>query len=292
MEKILKIIYKTLFRIEQNKRKNIQLKFKEKQKEMEILKKKLESKKGSGCSVSGAKYEKKIYNIVKQCYLNEIPFNTQKENELAGSSSKNDIQCNFIEEQNIGIEVKKYNSPDWMQCSIKYNKQTNMWEITKMSKLPIICQNLFNNFINNLNLYDGEIPPFMKKPITHEEWIKIKQSTDKWDDKYFDIPSDSISKLYQAKGCNYIQISNGYGLFHLGNNICNFDIPLFILEQQIRIRTKIHKRINKNGFCNLSVTVACQPKDITKLRPSKYSLDDKHKLPPPLLFKSTNNNNF
>lgn len=94
-----------------------------------------------------------------------------------------------------------------------------------------------------------------------------------------DIPPDYISKLYQAKGCHYIQISNGYGLYHLGNDICAFDVPLFIVEQQLRIRTKIHTRRNKKGFCNLSVTIACQPKDISKLELSKYSLDDENKLP-------------
>jgi len=66
-------------------------------------------------------------------------------------------------------------------------------------------------------------------------------------DQYIDIPSDIISRLYKAKLCNYIQISNGYGLYHLGDNVCNFDVPLFNIEQQIRIRTKIHTRKNKKG---------------------------------------------
>ena len=51
--------------------------------------------------------------------------------------------------------------------------------------------------INNINLYDGEIPPFMEKSITLEEWINIKKETNKWDDKCITIASDSISRLYQ-----------------------------------------------------------------------------------------------
>ena len=47
----------------------------------------------------------------------------------------------------------------------------------------------------------------------------------------------------------------------------------------------IQERIKKD-FCNLSVTVACQPKDITKLKQSKYSLDDKDKIPLSLIYKS------
>lgn len=252
----------------------------EKNKELEYLNK----NKGSKCSINGSNYEKMIYNIIKNCNINNKPFNTQKEQELAGSSSKNDIECNFIQEKDIGIEVKKYNTPDWMQCSIKYNKTNKKWEATKKGKIPNSCREIFNKLINNINLYDGEVPPFVENSITHEDWVKIKKETNKWDDKYIDIPLDSISNLYKAKGCKYIQISDGYGLYHLGNNICEFDVPLFNIEQQIRIRTKIHTRKNKKGFCNLSVTVACQPKNIKKLIPSKYSLDNKDKLPLSLIY--------
>ena len=252
----------------------------EQNKEVEFLK----QNKGSQCSVNGGIYEKEKHNVIKYTYINNKQFNTQTVDELAGSSSKNDIECNFIEKNDIGIEVKKYNTPDWMQCSIKYNQIDKIWEATKKSKNSIACREIFNNLINNINLYNGEIPPFIEKSITHEEWIKIKKETNKWDDKYIDVPSDSISKLYQSKGCNYIQISNGYGLYHLGNDICNFEVPLFNIEQQLRIRTKIHARKNKKGFCVLSITIACQPKDISKLEKSKYSLDDKDKLPLSLIY--------
>lgn len=241
--------------------------------------------KGSQCSVNGNNYEKEIYNVVKDTYINNKPFNTQKEEELAGSSNKNDIECNFRIEKDIGIEIKKFNTPDWMQCSITYNKETKSWEATKKGKIPIKCREIFNNIINKLNLFNNNIPLFMEKSITHEEWIKIKKNTDEWNDKYIDIPSNIISKLYQAKGCSYIQISDGYGLYHLGNDICNFNVSLFDIEQQIRARTKIHSKKNKKGFCSLSVTIACQPKNIKELKKSKYSLDDKNKLPNTLIYK-------
>ena len=37
--------------------------------------------KGSLCSVSGNNYEKKIHNIIKNCYINNKLFNIQKEKE-------------------------------------------------------------------------------------------------------------------------------------------------------------------------------------------------------------------
>ena len=260
--------------------------------EIETLKKKnkelihFKKPKGSQCSVEGNKYEKKIHNIIKNCTINDKQFNTQKENELAGSSSKIDIECDFITKKDIGIEVKKCNTPDWMQCSIKYNEKDKKWEASKRGKNPIKCRKMFDNLINKKKLYNGEIPPFINKNLTHTEWVEIKKTTKKWNDKYIDIPSDFIKKLYKAKGCHYIQISNGYGLYHLGIDKCKFKVPEFNIEQQLRIRTKIHSKKNKNGFCVLSVTIACQPKDITKLNKSKYSLDNKDKLPPSLIYKS------
>lgn len=100
----------------------------------EVLEKQTKPK-GSQCSVEGNNYEKKIHNVIKHCNINNKPFNTQKVDELAGSSCKCDIECNFTTEYDIGIEVKKCNTPDWMQCSIKYNKNNKSWEATKKVKI-------------------------------------------------------------------------------------------------------------------------------------------------------------
>jgi hypothetical protein len=240
--------------------------------------------KGSGCSESGNNYEKDIWNIVKECVYNTKPFNTQDIHELGGSSSKNDIECNSIKPKDIGIEVKKCNTPDWMQCSLKYNKEEGRWVASSRGKIPKEAGEIFNKLLQNIKLYNGEIPPFMINDITHEEWKKIKKETDKWNDKYIDIPSDTINKLYNSKGCQYIQVSDK-GLYYLNNDPCNFNVPQFNIPQQIRIRTKIHTKKNKKGFCKLSITAACQPKNIKIYPKSKYSLDDINKLPLNLIYK-------
>jgi len=67
-----------------------------------------------------------------------------------------------------------------------------------------------------------------------------------------------------------------------------FNVPEFICEQQLRIRTKIHKRNDSNGYCKLSVTVSCQPKNIKKLIDSNFSLDDISKLPINLIYINSN----
>jgi len=300
-KKVIKINYRKLYRNEKKKRENIIKDMEEKNIEIEELNKIIEEKnkiieeknkeiallkkpKGYQCSVSGNNYEKKIHGVVKNCNINGKPFNTQKEEELAGSSSKNDIDSNFIVEKDIGIEAKKSKTPDWMQCTIKYNNETKKWEGKKRCKIPIKCRDMFNKLINNIKLFDGDIPPFMNKRITNKEWLKIKSETNQWKDHYIDIPSDTIKKLYSQKGCQYIQISD-FGLYHLGEDICGFDVPLFNVEQQLRIRIKSHST-RKDGTRSLSVTAACQPKNIKKLIHSKYSLDDKDKLPPNLVYNS------
>jgi len=236
------------------------------------------------CSVNGNKYEKDIHKVVSKCLINNQVFNTQKESELGGSRASNDLECNFTSDQVIGIEAKSYNTPDWMQCSIKYNKTTSQWEASTKGKIPKACRKTFNELINNVEFFNNKIPPFFDTDITHDEWLQIKTNTDDWNDSYFDIPDDTIKNLYFEKGCKYIQISE-YGLYHLGDDICNFDVPEFVCKQQIRVRTKIHNKKNKKGFCALSVTIACQPKNIKELSKSLYSLDESTKLPKNLDYK-------
>lgn len=251
--------------------------------------KKLKAKKlpkGALCSINGNNYEKDIYNIVKKCTLNNKIFNTQIEDDLGGSSAANDIECNYKKDKDIGIEVKKYNTPDYMQCSLSYDKKQKKLVPSKKGKIPKECKKMFEIIFKDINLYNGDIPPFLQKKITHEEWKEIKSKTDKWNDCYFDIPNDTIKKLYNKKGCNYIQISNDFGLYHLGNDTCNFNVPEFIVDQQLRVRTKIHTKKNKKGFCNISVTAACQPKKIESLNKSIFSLDNINKLPSNLIYSN------
>jgi len=244
------------------------------------------NEKGSRCSISGKKYELAVYNIVKKTRLNGIEFNTQIESELGGCSSKNDIECNMEEAmaRDISVEIKKLKTPDWMQCCLKYDDTDKKWIGSKKNKIPEASKKVFEEFISTVTLFNGKIPPFMLKDITHEEWVKIKSETTDFNDVYVDCPSDTIMKLYSEKGCSYIQISDK-GLYHLGNDVCDFKVPAFVCDQQLRVRTKIHKRNNKKGFCKLSVTVACQPKNINSLVSSEFSLDNQMKLPSNLVYQ-------
>lgn len=237
---------------------------------------------GRKCAISGKLYEKKVSNIAAKClFQNNQLFHLK---EKSGNFSPDiDLICSDSENKKIGIEIKKARAPDWQQCKLRFEKETRKW--VPSAKEPKEYHTMFKNLLHNCDLYDGQTPPFLERSITHEEWKQIKKNTTLWNDVYIDIPDDTIKKMYQSKGCHYIQIGNGYGLYHLGKDVCGFNVPEFIIPQQIRIRTKIHVRKNKKGFCSLSVMAACQPKNISVLQKSPFSLDDTDKLPTKLFMK-------
>ena len=240
--------------------------------------------KGSECSKEGFKYEKQIYNIVSKCKNknnNEI-FNKQSINNLGGSNSKNDIICiwNNLE---IPIEIKKMKAPDYMQLTLYYDN--NKYIPTKNNKISNKSKEIFNDLLKDKQIFNNKIPPFYNKKITHEEWLEFKKKSTDFNDMYFDCPDDTIKKLYSNKGCYYIQISDK-GLYHLGEDICNFNVPEFLCEQEIRIRTKIHSKKTSKGYCQLSIMMSCKPKYIMQLKPSLYSLDKINILPSNLIYSN------
>ena len=239
--------------------------------------------KGANCSIKGREYELKIHDIVKRCEINGIDFNTQTPSKLGGTGPANDIECNLQQEGDIAIEIKKCKTPDWMQCSLIYSKTLQKWIVNPKGKIPIKSKDLFEELISGIKLFNGNIPPCIEHKMTHEEWVIAKSKTNDFSDIYIDCPSDTILRLYKEKGCSYIQISDK-GLYHLGDDICDFGVPMFICEQRLRVRVKIHKTKNKEGFCDVSVIVACQPKNITKLVKSSHSLDDVKCLPKTLTY--------
>jgi hypothetical protein len=236
--------------------------------------------KGFNCSKEGKKYEIEIYKIVSKCIFIQSGkiFNTQKIDELGGCNSKNDIECNWNIDKDIPIEIKKKNTPDWMQCTLKYDSVFNKWVGSLKNKIPEKSKQIFEELISDKKLFHGNIPEFMIRNITHEEWLNIKKNTNDFNDVYFDCPNDTIQKLYSYKDCKYIQISDK-GLYHLGEDICNFNVPYFKCEQELRVRTKIHSRVNSKGFCDISIVISCKPKNINHIENSSYTLDNIDKLP-------------
>lgn len=58
----------------------------------------------------------------------------------------------------------------------------------------------------------------------------------------------------------------------------NYEVKVFNIVK----KCKLNK--NKNGFCKLSVTIACKPKNINKLINSEFTLDNQVRLPNNLVY--------
>jgi hypothetical protein len=314
--KIIKIKYKKLYQDELKQRKITEISLEQQKKELEQQKKELEQlkkklndnkieietlkqnletknkeiallkkPKGSQCSVSGSKYEKTIHNVVKNCHINGKPFNTQNEDELAGSSSKNDIECNFMNEKDIGIECKVSADAEFIQMDI--HKEDDKWvgpKVTKKSHPKSVRDRYLKEINEKKDLYYGNPPLFpFKSRKEFDKWendfvgkkIENGDSSNKeytWNIK----DKDFVKNNYKDKGNKYIQIGNK-GLFHLGDDICNFGVPKFE-PGKIKLRLRCKRRGSK-GCIPTSLTMSAW---ITSLDNSPYSLDDKDKLPPNL----------
>jgi hypothetical protein len=233
---------------------------------------------GSGASINGKAYENMVLRTVRKLYHNDDPFCV--ETETAGSSGNHDILCTFNNES-IPIEVKIYNAPDWKQLSITPTGET--WR-AKLNRDREFAK-LFENLIEGEPIFDGKIPPVIKRNMTQSEWHAYKdKKKPRFDDWYKPCHPTFISEVYKAVGCYYIQISD-YGLYHTGEDVCGFNVPLFSCKSQIRVRVKIHssciKQGPRQGYVSASVMCAAQPVDssLRDLEKSPYSLDDVKKAP-------------
>ena len=238
---------------------------------------------GAGCSVSGNKYELDISGLCRKVRSPHIslPLCTLKDSELGGSGSGTDIHLNWKSERDIGCEAKHGSTPDWMQMSLKRAADGRRVS-SQRAKIPPECRTIFENIIGERTLYGGKVPPFEERNITQDEWVIIKKENPEFADSYISCDTNTISRLYKAKGCLYIQIA-GKGLFHTGEDVCMFGVPYFECPQQIRIRTKVHQAKNAKGFMQLSVMAAAQPTDFASIPQSPFSLDSLERMPSNLL---------
>lgn len=235
--------------------------------------------KGSGCSASGLRYEQLVANCLKNTTWKNRAVSCS---DPAGSSAGNDLTLSIgsAHALEIGLELKRP-SPDWMQVCLSHDVETGSWTVDPAgrSKIPIQCRELYRQAIQNQILWSGRVPSFLHSNVMYDAWCEEKKG--QFEDTYLDCADDLIARLYEAKGCQYLQIA-GKGLYslHAGHgDPLELDVPVFRCPQRIRIRTKVHGRTSQNGYASLSVTAAAQPVALAQLAPSPYSLDDPDRFP-------------
>lgn len=231
---------------------------------------------GAKCSLQGRQYERDIAHICKlfqsPFLSNDIPLHTQHDYQLGGCTAKQDLYLNVYGIEDIGIEIKR-KTPDWMQMSIIPNdSEYGKWMPTHKHKIPPGSRDIFQKYLDDIIF---PIPPFITRSITYDEWQEYKHE---FRDQYHNIPNTTIALAYAMKNTKYIQL-HGYGLYHTGEDVCNFGVPMFECDQRMRIRCKRHGKKDATGRdIPSSVTVSFTPRYKT-LTKSPFSLDSKHMFP-------------
>jgi hypothetical protein len=233
---------------------------------------------GSKASVSGIAYEKKIAAACAKVKSPHCALAFHTDLALGGCGADVDIRLNWRKANDVWLEAKRP-TPDWMQMKL-HRDEAGVWRGADSCKIPAASRVLFEAIIGSKPLFGGKTPTFLERRVTYPEWVEIKAANPEFSDVYITCTPNTISDLYKAKGCAYIQV-DGKGLFHTGVDVCGFGVPYFSCEQRVRIRLKVHGR-KLGGHALLSVMAAAQPVKLDTLAPSPYSLDNAAKMPPAL----------
>ena len=265
-----------------------QLKQRIRELENQLIQKK---KSGNRSSRNGKEYEIEIHRVLqnvmivftKMNRIKIIPFHTQHEKELGGSSSKTDIVCQLDDIHRIGIEVKNNIHCEFIQLDIHpigNNKWTGPLRTTKNSHPETVIQRYLLELENNkMTLFDGDLPPLKKSRQEFDTWQKKFLEKHKTKDYTWECQTENFIQLnYREKGNHYIQIRD-YGLFHLGEDVCHFGCPEFKPKKTfIRIRCK---RRGGSQSAPSSITMSAFIKK--PFEKSKFSLDHCKRLPKNLI---------
>lgn len=108
---------------------------------------------------------------------------------------------------------------------------------------------------------------------TKDVWLPLGDESDDNNEHGNHFAADA----YRHKGCAYVQIS-GWGVYHTGEDVCGFGVPLLAFPTKLRFRIKSHGRNNRKTHYGLSTMVAARAtrKPLTR---SPYSLDDAARFP-------------
>jgi hypothetical protein len=97
--------------------------------------------------------------------------------------------------------------------------------------------------------WNGAIPSFKRGNKTLATWESEKYL---FPDTRYVVRDSIVTEYYRAKGTHYIQVE-GKGLYHTGDDVCGFGVPLFRAETTLRVRCKQHGSTPMPGSVMLSL---------------------------------------
>lgn len=187
-------------------------------------------RRGANAFRAGMEFEGSLLEIMKRTYDIETGDCLCSLDAIGGGAGEgNDVPFHFRGGA-YGLEAKTLNASEGGQR--KFYLNDGVLQLPDDERTRIHKALLPNNFIP----WEGRVPSFVRGDRTQETWDRESAL---FRDIYIDASPTSIAEYYKNKGTQYIQIE-GKGLYHTGEDPCNFGVPLFSCATRLRIRCKRH----------------------------------------------------
>jgi len=174
----------------------------------------------------GDEYEYRIFTILKKKGL--IPTDARR----AGAGGGSDAY--FIHRgKRYNLEIKKDLQADYGQKMLRWSRDQGWcWSVDdETTRLYTSVGAL--NYINDIDY----TPKKFTIPNREITYAMKKEDQAKFENK-MPIPSVSLSRFYNEKKCYYLQIGDGFGLYHMGEDIASLRTPEFNGTFRLRFRAK------------------------------------------------------
>jgi hypothetical protein len=165
----------------------------------------------------GKTYEIRVRNALRNRGIETL-------DQTAGSTNAHDVVI-VHDGQQYGVEVKSKNATEGGQKMFQFRD-------------GCLCMDdeYFKSLIGDYVPFKGEVPSFLKGDKSFETWVNEKHN---FKGEYIPVGNNAVTRYYENKGSKYIYIESK-GMYHTGEDPCQFGVPLFLSNTRIRIRCKQH----------------------------------------------------
>ena len=269
--------------------------------QLSTMKPPLKQSSKSNATQSGYAYEKVLHSTLKHiffqspCSTDGVSFLADSLHAQGGSSPNPDIAFQYIDKhgkvQKSNIEIKtRFDGTDWGQFQMVH--QDGLYKPKHTQHQDSHSLWMAQKYAHVLNAHKKtialQLPP---SNLTLDQWHEYKKKCqenaktqlngrDPTQDVYIPVCSDDILHYYSGKRNAYVQV-NGYGLYHLGEDVCDFGVPRLALDDvDLRFRIKNHgSRKDRTQVFSLTAALRIRKKP----KKSNMSLDDVQSFPKQLI---------
>lgn len=208
----------------------------------------------------GIIYEKKIFEILKER-------NLVASESSAGAGPGADIV--FIHRgKKFRLEAKiNITDPDYGQKRLIPKKEGSGWKWTWAIDEEITRYYTESKVLEYLNA-KKIVPNKYRKPDDEITMDEKREDMTNFEDPTFVIPTDAFTLFYRDKA-DYLQVGNGYGFYHLSEDVANLGTEKFEGKFILRFRVKTH---HSKPIFNYSFFAVLKCKGANKK--SKYNIED------------------